>query len=64
MIRSIWKLPFIIIACLWTDSAGAHPHVWVTMSSELIYAADGSVTGIRATPGPSMTRFPYMRRRA
>ena len=27
--------------------ASAHPHVWVTMKSELIYAADGSVTGVR-----------------
>jgi ABC-type uncharacterized transport system substrate-binding protein len=30
-----------------TLPAGAHPHVWVTMQSALIYAADGSVTGIR-----------------
>jgi ABC-type uncharacterized transport system substrate-binding protein len=27
--------------------AHAHPHVWVTMQSELIYARDGSITGIR-----------------
>src|SRR5437899_12090909 len=27
--------------------ACAHPHVWVTMQSELIYAPDGSVTGVR-----------------
>jgi ABC-type uncharacterized transport system substrate-binding protein len=27
--------------------AAAHPHVWVTMTSELVYAPDGSVTGIR-----------------
>jgi ABC-type uncharacterized transport system substrate-binding protein len=25
----------------------AHPHVWVTMKSELLYAADGSLTGVR-----------------
>jgi ABC-type uncharacterized transport system substrate-binding protein len=25
----------------------AHPHVWVTMTEELIYAPDGSVTGVR-----------------
>ena len=29
------------------DHAGAHPHVWVTMSEEILYAPDGSVTGIR-----------------
>ena len=27
--------------------AQAHPHVWVTMKSQLIYAPDGSITGIR-----------------
>jgi len=27
--------------------AQAHPHVWVTMKSELVYARDGSVTGIQ-----------------
>src|SRR5205823_13012809 len=27
--------------------ASAHPHVWVTVSSELIYAPDGAVTGVR-----------------
>jgi ABC-type uncharacterized transport system substrate-binding protein len=35
------------IVCLWTGTASAHPHVWVTMNSEVIYAADGSVTGVR-----------------
>jgi ABC-type uncharacterized transport system substrate-binding protein len=28
-------------------AANAHPHVWITATSELIYAADGSVTGVR-----------------
>jgi ABC-type uncharacterized transport system substrate-binding protein len=28
-------------------AASAHPHVWVTMKSELVYAKDGSITGIR-----------------
>jgi ABC-type uncharacterized transport system substrate-binding protein len=28
-------------------AAQAHPHVWVTMTSELVYAPDGSVTGVR-----------------
>src|SRR3954447_18242996 len=30
-----------------TRAAFAHPHVWVTASSELIYAADGSISGVR-----------------
>jgi ABC-type uncharacterized transport system substrate-binding protein len=25
----------------------AHPHVWVIMHTELVYAADGSITGVR-----------------
>ena len=33
--------------CLAAASAHAHPHVWVTMTEELLYAPDGSVTGVR-----------------
>jgi ABC-type uncharacterized transport system substrate-binding protein len=29
------------------NAAQAHPHVWITASSELIYAPDGSITGVR-----------------
>jgi ABC-type uncharacterized transport system substrate-binding protein len=28
-------------------AAQAHPHVWVTAASELIFATDGSITGVR-----------------
>jgi ABC-type uncharacterized transport system substrate-binding protein len=37
------------MACLLaaTLPAKAHPHVWVTMTEELLYAPDGSVTGVR-----------------
>lgn len=28
-------------------AASAHPHVWVKAASELMYAADGTVTGVR-----------------
>jgi ABC-type uncharacterized transport system substrate-binding protein len=28
-------------------SAAAHPHVWVTMKSELVYAPDGTITAVR-----------------
>jgi ABC-type uncharacterized transport system substrate-binding protein len=27
--------------------ASAHPHVWVTMKSELVFAPDGTITGVR-----------------
>jgi ABC-type uncharacterized transport system substrate-binding protein len=36
-----------LILLLSFDSAQAHPHVWVTFHSELIYAADGTMTGVR-----------------
>jgi ABC-type uncharacterized transport system substrate-binding protein len=37
------------LACLSfaAERAFAHPHVWVTMTEELLYAPDGSVTGVR-----------------
>jgi ABC-type uncharacterized transport system substrate-binding protein len=28
-------------------AASAHPHVWVTVQSEVVYSADGAVTGVR-----------------
>jgi ABC-type uncharacterized transport system substrate-binding protein len=28
-------------------TAHAHPHVWITATSELLYAPDGSITGVR-----------------
>jgi ABC-type uncharacterized transport system substrate-binding protein len=35
-----------LIAC-GTDAAFAHPHVWVTAKSEIIFAPDGSIAGVR-----------------
>jgi len=32
---------------LGANEAQAHPHVWITASSELLYAADGTITGVR-----------------
>jgi ABC-type uncharacterized transport system substrate-binding protein len=34
------------IALVIAAPARAHPHVWVTMHTELVYAPDGSITGI------------------
>ncbi len=31
----------------WIEHADAHPHVWVTMTEEILYAPDGSATGVR-----------------
>jgi ABC-type uncharacterized transport system substrate-binding protein len=37
----------ILLLWLFMNRAEAHPHVWVTFRSEVLYAADGSMTGIR-----------------
>jgi len=36
-----------MLALFAVGKAQAHPHVWVTMKSELVYGADGSATGVR-----------------
>jgi len=39
---------FILMGCMAAAGrAQAHPHVWVTMTEELLYAPDGSITGVR-----------------
>jgi ABC-type uncharacterized transport system substrate-binding protein len=50
----IWPTQFLARALaavaalsVWISPASAHPHVWVTAASDLIFAPDGSVTGIR-----------------
>jgi len=30
-----------------SGAANAHPHVWITATSELVYAPDGALTGVR-----------------
>jgi ABC-type uncharacterized transport system substrate-binding protein len=49
MIKQLSCLAAAAIAALVATvvSASAHPHVWVTMRSELLYAPDGTVRGIR-----------------
>ena len=46
MRRWLHLLP-ILAALAYAGAASAHPHVWVTASSELMFAPDGSVTGVR-----------------
>ena len=44
------KLRILIAALLtlaFAAPAFAHPHVWVTMRSEVVYAPDGTITGVR-----------------
>jgi len=41
-------LPALLLAWLLGASAAeGHPHVWITSTSELIYAPDGTLTGVR-----------------
>jgi ABC-type uncharacterized transport system substrate-binding protein len=43
-------LGLLLIACgvaTGSGAARAHPHVWITATSELIYAPDGAITGVR-----------------
>jgi ABC-type uncharacterized transport system substrate-binding protein len=49
MIRQLSFIAAAVLASLaaTVNAASAHPHVWVTMRSELVYGPDGSVTGIR-----------------
>ena len=47
MRRLVNLLLLVGALALGTGAAQAHPHVWITATSELIYAPDGSVTGVR-----------------
>ncbi len=49
MIHGLMRLvlPALAILLVWSASASAHPHVWVTIKSEVVWAADGTVTGVR-----------------
>ena len=45
--RLIGCLLAALAGALGPTAASAHPHVWITSTSELIYAPDGSMTGVR-----------------
>ena len=47
MRRLINLLSASVVLAIGAGTAQAHPHVWVTAASELIFAADGSITGVR-----------------
>src|SRR5512140_3283508 len=36
-----------LVTLAFAAPAPAHPHVWVTMKTELVYADNGTVTGVR-----------------
>ncbi|MFT4121371.1 DUF1007 family protein [Bradyrhizobium sp.] len=45
--RSLFALLLAAGLALASSAAQAHPHVWITATSELLYAPDGSITGVR-----------------
>jgi ABC-type uncharacterized transport system substrate-binding protein len=47
MAPSIRILLAALLTLAFSAPARAHPHVWVTIKTELIYAPDGTVTGVR-----------------
>ena len=49
MARRLIALVFSLLASLSFAGgpANAHPHIWVTFSAEIVYAPDGSATGVR-----------------
>src|SRR5215468_2425013 len=42
-----FALALAVLALFAGARAQAHPHVWVTMKSEIVYGADGAATGVR-----------------
>jgi ABC-type uncharacterized transport system substrate-binding protein len=47
MTASFRAIAAIVLGLAIAAPAHAHPHVWVTMHTDLVYAPDGSITGIR-----------------
>lgn len=47
MIQLLRNFILAALAICIASAAQAHPHVWVTMKSELVYAPDGKATGVR-----------------
>ena len=47
MKRSLPGLLLAVVLALGAGEAQAHPHVWITASSQVIYAPDGSMSGVR-----------------
>lgn len=47
VLRSLSGLLLAAGLSLAAGAASAHPHVWITATSEVLYAPDGSVTGVR-----------------
>ena len=47
MTASLRILLLALVSLAFAAPARAHPHVWVTMHTELVYGPDGAITGVR-----------------
>ncbi|MBR0951824.1 DUF1007 family protein [Bradyrhizobium canariense] len=45
--RALFGLLLAVALSLAAGAARAHPHVWITATSQLLYAEDGTITGVR-----------------
>ncbi|AEI04089.1 hypothetical protein OCA5_c30350 [Afipia carboxidovorans OM5] len=45
--RALGGLCALVAFAIMTGAAHAHPHVWITAASKLVFAPDGTVTGVR-----------------
>lgn len=47
MFKAVRRFSLTAVLALFPVMASAHPHVWITAVSELLYAPDGTITGVR-----------------
>jgi ABC-type uncharacterized transport system substrate-binding protein len=47
MRRLVLGFCMMVALAMMASAAQAHPHVWIVAKSELVYAPDGSITGVR-----------------
>lgn len=45
--RALFGLLLAVALSFAAGTASAHPHVWIAATSELLYAEDGTITGVR-----------------
>src|ERR1700743_3096895 len=46
-VKIVRSLVLTLLLLCGATAAEAHPHVWITAVSELLYAPDGTLTGVR-----------------
>ena len=46
-LRGLFGLLLAAAVVFGANAAQAHPHVWISAKSEVVYAPDGTITGVR-----------------